>query len=102
MKVKIQHRQVYHKYAEIEVEVDKVDYESYLKINKHGDLQDYLITNQGNYIAEIDDKLQASRFHYGFGTDHDANLHYGSAMCDNHLEEEWRYECEDLQEGGHL
>jgi len=85
MKVKIQQRSVYHKFAEVEIEIPD-DWN-----NKDG---------IENYYDKVDEALSKAPYHYGFGTDSDANDHHNSCMVDTDQESEWRYEVEG--EGGHL
>ena len=94
MKVKIQQRSIYHKFAEVEIEVPN-------NIKEDG-LADYLIDHEQLYVDKIDDALSKAEYHYGFGTDADANAHHNSCMNEDDSESEWRYECEDLKTGGHL
>ncbi len=107
MKVKIQQRSVYHKFAEVEIEIDKKDYEEYIKFNtsqgkEWHDIQDYLQENEHLYVDKIDDAMSKASFEYGFGTDKDANDYNNSHMNEPQSESEWRYECEELKTGGHL
>jgi len=90
MKVKIQNRSVYHKFAEVEIEVpDDVK-----------DIQEWLFENEQTYIYEMDRNINESKYEFGFGVGSDANLHYNSCMNEPESESEWRYETE--KEGGHL
>jgi len=98
MKVKIETRQVYHKYARVEIEVCKDDLDN----GKWTTLQDYLIAKDDLYTDQIDKAISKAKYEYGFGTDSDANSHYNSAMNEPESESEWRYECEELNDGGHL
>lgn len=92
MKVKIQNRSVYHKFAEVEIEVpDDVK-----------DIQEWLIENEQTYIYEMDQSINESKYEFGFGLGSDANSHYNSCMNEPESDSEWRYECEQLKEGGHL
>ena len=94
MKVKIQQRSVYHKFAEVEIEIDKKDYEDYIK-KKHLDLQDYLLENGQLYDDKIDKAISKADYTFGSG----ANDYDG---MDDNSDSEWRYDCEDLKIGGHL
>ena len=90
MEVKIQNRSVYHKFAEVEIEVpDDVK-----------DIQEWLFENEQTYIYEMDRSINESKYEFGFGVGSDANLHYNSCMNEPESESEWRYETE--KEGGHL
>lgn len=94
MKVKIQQRSVYHKFAEIEIEIDKKDYEDYIK-KEHLDLQGYLLENGQLYDDKIDKAISEADYTFGSG----ANDYDG---MDDNSDSEWRYDCEDLKIGGHL
>tara|TARA_R100000935_G_scaffold8484_3_gene17808 strand:+ start:112 stop:402 length:291 start_codon:yes stop_codon:yes gene_type:complete len=96
MKVTIQQRSVYHKYAEVEINIDEDDYEDYQINNKDAHLQDYLEENAHLYGEEIDKKIHEANYEFGFGVDE----HNGMDMKDS--ESEWRYDCEELKTGGHL
>ena len=87
MKVKIQQRNVYHKFAEIEIDVpDTLTTET---------LHDYL-DSRPDIDTKIDEAMLKAEVEYGFGID----CHNG---MEEYLEEsEWRFECEDLKTGGHL
>ena len=101
MKVRIQNRSVYHKFAEVEIEIDNDDFEHWkLDNGKYASIQDFLIENEDLYIDKIDDKISKSEYEFGFGTGSDANSHYNSCMNEPESESEWRYETE--KEGGHL
>tara|TARA_Y100001938_G_C7755725_1_gene266082 strand:- start:222 stop:482 length:261 start_codon:yes stop_codon:yes gene_type:complete len=86
MKVKIQQRSVYHKFAEVEIDVPKDI--------KEEDIQDYLDDNEHLYVDKIDKAISKANYEYGFGL--------GDGMEDEREESEWRYECEKLELGGHL
>ena len=99
MKVKIQQRSVYHKFAEVEIEIDKKDYQEYIKFNtakgkQWHDIQDYLLDNEHLYVDKIDKAISKANYEYGFGL--------GDGMEDEREESEWRFECEELELGGHL
>ena len=88
MKVKIQQRQVYHKFAEIEIEIpNNVD---------EFDIQEYVNDNEHLWIDDIENKLNESEFVYGNGLDD------YKGMNEPESETEWRYECDELKIGGHL
>ena len=88
MKVKIQQRQVYHKFAEIEIEIPN-DVDEF-------DIQDYVNDNEHLWIDDIENKLNESEFVYGNGLDD------YKGMNEPESETEWRYECDELKIGGHL
>lgn len=86
MKVKVINRSVYHKYAEVEVEIpDDVK-----------DIQEWLIENEQTYIYEMDASINEAKYVHGTG------LYDFKGMEDAESDSEWRYECEQLNEGGHL
>ena len=88
MKVKIQQRQVYHKFAEIEIKIPN-DVDEF-------DIQDYVNDNEHLWIDDIENKLNESEFVYGNGLDD------YKGMNESGSETEWRYECDELKTGGHL
>mgnify|MGYP003650224564 FL=1 len=96
MKVIIQNRSVYHKYAEVEVSIDKDDYEDYKINNKYGNIQDYLLEKEHLYSDEIDEAISKAEYNFGNGV----NEHDG--MVEKESDSEWRYECKELQVGGHF
>ena len=92
MKVKIQQRSVYHKFAEVEIEIpNDID---------ELDVQEYLNDNENLWVDKVDEAMSKAPYHYGFGTDSDANDHHNSYMVDTDQESEWRYEVDGC--GGHL
>tara|TARA_Y100001963_G_C6640462_1_gene380691 strand:- start:258 stop:509 length:252 start_codon:yes stop_codon:yes gene_type:complete len=83
MKVKIMQRSVYHKYAEIEVDVpDNVD------------VRDWLMDNEQDWVDTLDTKINISEFVFGNGMD-------TYDWTDKDEESEWMYMGEDGF-GGHL
>ena len=88
MKVKIMQRSVYHKYAEVEVEVPNDI--------KDDDVQSWLVENEDLYTDDIDDKISKAEYEFGFGLDNDGGLD----EKDN--ESEWRFDIVGKQYGGHL
>ena len=89
MKVKIQQRSVYHKFAEVEIEIDKKDYKEY------HDLHDYLLENEQLYNDKIDKAISEADYEFGSGANDCDGM-------DDNSDSEWRYDCEDLKTGGHL
>ena len=86
MKLIVINRSVYHKYAEVEIEIpDDVK-----------DIQEWLIENEQTYIYEMDQSINESKYEFGSGV----NEYNG--MNEPESDSEWRYECEQLKEGGHL
>ena len=101
MKVKIQQRSVYHKFAEVEIEIDKKDYQEYIKFNtakgnQWHDIQDYLIEHEDLYVDKIDKAMSEAEYEYGSGVDDYRGMNEPESSS------EWRYECEELELGGHL
>ena len=95
MKVKIMQRSVYHKYAEVEIEIDQKDYQKYTDADGNLiDLQDYLHEREDLFIDKIDKAMSEANFEYGTGVDD------YTGMTDTNAESEWRYEANG--EGGHL
>ena len=96
MKVKIQQRSVYHKFAEVEIEIDKDDLEHFLIDNgKFTTIHDYLLEKSHLYDDQIDNKISTSEYLYGKGLDSYRGM-------DEDSNSEWRYECDELKIGGHL
>ena len=85
MKVKVTIRKVYHKIAEVEIDVPNMKYE---------EVADYLIENENLYTDEIDKKVYEAEYDYGFGL--------GNGMDERDVVEEWRYDIVDKNFGGHL
>mgnify|MGYP003624928966 FL=1 len=83
MKVKIMQRSVYHKYAEIEVEVPK-----------DVDAQEWLMDNEEKWVDVMDTKINISEFVFGNGMD-------TYDWTDRDGESEWMYMGDDGF-GGHL
>ncbi len=97
MKVKIQQRSVYHKFAEVEIEIDKDDLEHFLIDNgKSTTIHDYLIEKSHLYDEQIDNKISTAEYVHGTG------LYDFKGMDDAESDSEWRYECDELKTGGHL
>ena len=86
MKVTVINRSVYHKYAEVEIEIP----------NDVEDIQEWLIDNEHTYIYEMDKSIDESKYQFGSGVnDYDG-------MNEPLSESEWRYDCDELNIGGHL
>jgi hypothetical protein len=97
MKVKIQARRVYHKFAEVEIEVCEDDFDDYRFENgKWVTLQDYLIDKEEMYYKEVEEALAKSEYEDGNGVED----HYG--MNEPESESEWRYDCDEIKDGGHI
>ncbi len=97
MKVKIEVRRVYHKFAEVEIEVSEDDFDDYRFENgKWVTLQDYLIEKEELYNDKIEEVIDKADYEDGNGVDgHDG-------MNEPESESEWRYECDEINDGGHL
>jgi hypothetical protein len=93
MKVTIQERRIYHKFAEIEIDIDD-------NVTQD-DIQDYL-HNRGDIDDKIEQAMSKTDYEYGFGCDNDSNIYYNSAMNQIDSETEIRYNCDKLKTGGHL
>ena len=96
MKVKIQNRSVYHKFAEIEIEIpddwnNKDGEENYY--DEH--IGDYLHDNEHLYVEKIDEAIDKAEYIHGSGL-------YDYRGMDDESDDEWRYECEKIELGGHL
>ncbi len=87
MKVKIMQRSVYHKYAELEIEIPNDI--------KDEDVFDYLIDNPQMYEYEMDSAVNESEYEFGSG------VHDYDGMNESHSDSEWRFQCPDGY-GGHL
>ena len=85
MKVKVKIRKVYHKIAEVEIDVPNMKYE---------EVADYLIENENLYTDKIDKKLEEVEYSSGFGI--------GNGMNERDSVEEWRYDIYENIYGGHL
>tara|TARA_B110000902_G_scaffold176307_1_gene200018 strand:- start:52 stop:345 length:294 start_codon:yes stop_codon:yes gene_type:complete len=97
MKVKIQQRQVYYKFAEIEFDIDEDEFDHYrLDNGKYTSIDEFIIYKEEEWIDDIENKLNESEFVSGNGVD---DL---KGMNEPESESEWRYECEELKTGGHL
>lgn len=91
MKVTIETRQVYHKYAQVEIEIPN-DW----KDSDGLELQDYLIARDDLYTDKIDKAISKAEYVHGTG------LYDFDGHEDAEADSEWRYECNELNEGGHL
>ena len=79
-------RSVYHKIAEVEIEIpDNLKKEEVL---------DYLNEYSQMYEYEIDSAIKDADYEFGFGL--------GDGMNEMDQESEWRYEIVGKQYGGHL
>jgi hypothetical protein len=94
MKVKIMQRQVFYKYAELEIELpndwnNKDGVEDYY----YDHLNDYLHDNENLWCDKLCLNLDKANYEEGFG------MHEGN-FTDHTEENEWRYEVNG--NGGHL
>jgi len=102
MKVKIQNRSVYHKFAEVEIEVDENDFQHYLKYNApkgataQDYISDYLMDNENLYVDKMDKAISKAEYVHGNGS------YDYRGMDDTLSTSEWRFECDKLKTGGHL
>ena len=95
MKVTIQTIQFYHKVAEVEIDVCNDDYEDYLINNKYGNLQDYLSERDHLYTDNIDEAISKADYMSGDGK----HLIEDDVWSESSI---WRYDCKELNTGGHL
>ncbi len=96
MKVTISHRQVYHKIAVVEIEIDDDAYEHYKIDNgKYTTLDDFLQENSHLYDDKLNYAMEKAEFEGGFGC-------YGTGFDDTEEDYEYRYDCKELNTGGHL
>lgn len=91
MKVKIQQRTVYHKFAEVEIEINKDEFE-----NGKYNLYELILKKEEAWSDNLEHELNKSDFIFGNGLD------YLNGMNQIDSEGEWRYECEEIDENGHL
>jgi len=92
MKVKIMQRQVFYKYAEVEINVDDNKLKEYTDVG--ASITDYLFDNEDLFSDKLYKNLSESDYEEGFG------MHEGN-FTDHTEESEWRYEFENGN-GGHL
>ena len=88
MKVKISHRAVYHKIAEVEIEIP-----SNIELD---DVSDYLMQNEHLYVDRLDNKISVSEYEYGFG------IGIGEDWTDYNQPSETRFDVDEKKYGGHL
>ena len=89
MKVTISQRSVYHKYAEIEIEIpDGMEF---------NDIHEYITDNEELYVDKIDEAMDNAEYEFGFGLD--------NGMEEKDSESEWRFDVMSKGKptyGGHL
>ena len=97
VKVRIQNRSVYHKFAEVEIEIPK-DWNDKDGIKDYYDgyLLDYLHDNEDLYADKMDEAISKAEYVHGTG------LYDFKGMDDAESDSEWRFECDEEEEGGHL
>ena len=88
MKIIINNKSVYHKYAEVEINIPDAI--------KTDDIFDYLQENEHLYNDKIDKQIDCIDYEFGHGSDD----YYG--MDDKFAESEWRFDIKDQNFGGHL
>ena len=88
MKVKIQQRSVYHKYAEVEIEIPD--------FIKKENVQQYLMDNDDSFIDKIDEKLLKVEYQYGTGVNDYEGMDEFGVSCES------RFDIVGKQYGGHL
>ncbi len=91
MKIKIMQRSVYHKYAEVEIDVDEKKLKEYTDVG--ASITDYLFDNENLFCDELARELSESEYEFGFGMQ--------DCFTDRGEESEWRYELPNGN-GGHL
>lgn len=100
MKVKIQQRNVYYKFAEIEFEIDENEFDHYrLDNGKHTSIDEFIIYKEEEWIGNLENKLNESEFIFGNG------LNDLEGMNEIESESEIRYDVYDemgnVKYGGH-
>ena len=96
MKVKITQRSVYHKIAQIEIDVPVP------KDAEFDQIQEWIIDNEDTWVDKIDHELNEQEFVFGNGMDDDNN------WTDNNENSEWRIDAVretmlgKMPTGGHL
>lgn len=97
MKVQISQRYVYHRVGTIEIEIDKDKYQDWIKENNYDieDLDYYLSMNEDLWEEQIDEATSSSELEFGNGC-------YENGFNEQDSETETRYDCKELQTGGHL
>ena len=81
-------RSVYHKYAEVEIEIPDTI--------KEEDIQPYLIDNDDLYFKEIDDELSKVEYEYGTGVHDYEGMEEFGVSCER------RFDIVGEKYGGHL
>ena len=92
MKVKIKQRSVYHKFAEVEIDIDKDKLKEYTDVG--ASIVDYLFDNANLYEDKLQVALDEASLDCGFGMD-------TGNWTEPNEDTEWRYELPNGN-GGHL
>jgi len=97
MKVQISQRVVYHKYSEIEIEIDQDEYEQWKLANgEYDDLEDYLQEHVDLWEEKILNAHDNAELQVNSG------IRNYDGLSDAEVDWELRYDCEELKTGGHL
>ena len=97
MKVIISQRVVYHRYSEVEIEIDEDDLEDFeLQNSFTNGLDDYLMENAHLYDEQLNEAHDKAEYKTGTG------LYDIKGMDDAESDWEIRYDCGELKTGGHL
>ena len=87
MKVRISQRVVYHKVAEVEIDIPNDIHED--------DIQEYINNHEELWTEDIDKKLSEAEYRHGLG------MHTGD-WSEKEDVWEWRYDVDEIKYGGHL
>ena len=117
MKVIISQRVVYHKYSEVEIEIDEDDFEDFELQNTFNQdeyfceasdgtkgLDDYLMENAHLYDEQLNEAHDKAEYKTGTGL-YDGSYFINDiqeGMDDAESDWEIRYDCVELKTGGHL
>ena len=96
MIVKVIQRSVYHKIAEIELEIPKEVLKQKVWF-KYGEfnVRDWLLDNEDEWVDKIDHKINETEFVFGNGLDN----RYEGAFTNKDEDSEWLYEVKDKISG---
>jgi len=105
MKVIISQRVVYHRYSEVEIEIDEDDLEDFeLQNSFTNGLDDYLMENAHLYDEQLNEAHDKAEYKTGTGL-YDGSYFMNDiqeGMDDAESDWEIRYDCGELKTGGHL
>ena len=105
MKVIISQRVVYHRYSEVEIEIDEDDLEDFeLQNSFTNGLDDYLMENAHLYDEQLNEAHDKAEYKTGTGL-YDGSYFINDiqeGMDDAESDWEIRYDCVELKTGGHL